>query len=64
MNVFRLLETASWAASCVLALWLIVDLLRTNRRYSEAILMSSREGEIEDELVIERSIDMTDGGTA
>ena len=53
MNVFRLLEWASWIVSAGLALWLVTDLLRTNSRYSEETLMSSREGEIEDELVID-----------
>lgn len=53
MNVFRLCEIASWAGSAVLALWLVADLVRTNRRYGEDVLMSSREGDIEDELVID-----------
>lgn len=51
--LFRALEMASWIVSAALALWLLVDLIRTNLRYSEAVLMSSREGEIEDELVID-----------
>lgn len=51
--MFRALEMASWIASAGLAIWLLVDLVRTNMRYSEAVLMSSREGEIEDELVID-----------
>lgn len=53
MNPFRVLELAAWAASAVFALWLVVDLFRTNMRYSESLLMSSREGEIEDELIID-----------
>lgn len=52
-SLFRALELASWIVSAALALWLLVDLVRTNLRYSEAVLMSSREGEIEDELVID-----------
>lgn len=51
--LFRALEMASWIVSAALALWLLVDLVRTNLRYSEAVLMSSREGEIEDELIID-----------
>lgn len=53
MNAFQLLELAAWAISAVLGLWMLVDLLRTNMAYSEDVLMSSREGEIEDEFVID-----------
>jgi hypothetical protein len=53
MIVFKVLEIASWAVSFILAVWMIVNLLRTNARYSEEVLMSSREGEIEDELIID-----------
>lgn len=52
-STFRTLEMISWAISVVLGLWLLVDLFRTNSRYGEDVLMSSREGEIEDEMVIE-----------
>jgi hypothetical protein len=55
MNSFQLLEYAAWAISILLGLWMLVDLVRTNRTYSEDVLMSSREGEIEDELVIDPS---------
>lgn len=53
MNPFTLLQVAAWVASALLGLWLVLDLFRTNNRYSEAILMSSREGEIEDEMVVD-----------
>ena len=53
MSLFKALELASWVASAAFALWLTVDLVRTNMRYSETMLMSSREGEIEDELIID-----------
>jgi len=53
MIVFRILEIVSWAISFILAVWLIVNLLRTNAHYGEDVLMSSREGEIEDELIID-----------
>jgi hypothetical protein len=53
MNVFKALEIAAWAASAAFTIWLVIDLVRTNMRYSESTLMSSREGEIEDELVID-----------
>ena len=45
----------------VLGLWLLYDLYRTNTRYGEDVLMSSREGEIEDEMVIEEPAAL--GGT-
>jgi hypothetical protein len=55
MNAFQLLELASWVISALLGLWLLVDLFRTNAAYSEDVLMSSREGEIEDELTVDAS---------
>ena len=53
MNAFQMLELASWIISAVLGIWMLIDLVRTNMAYSEDLLMSSREGEIEDELVID-----------
>lgn len=53
MNIFALGQIAAWVASALLGIWLLLDLTRTNRKYSEETLMSSREGEIEDELSIE-----------
>ena len=53
MNAFQLLELAAWAISAVLGLWMLVDLLRTNMAYSEDVLMSSREGEIEDDFIVD-----------
>ena len=52
-SLFKSLEYASWAISVGLGLLLLYDLYRTNTSYSEDVLMSSREGEIEDEMVIE-----------
>lgn len=60
-SVFRSLEYASWAISVVLGLLLLYDLYRTNTSYSEDVLMSSREGEIEDEMMIEEPAAL--GGT-
>jgi len=37
----------SWAVSALLVAWMIFDWMRTDARYSEADLTSSREGEIE-----------------
>lgn len=53
MNNFQLLEYAAWGLSAILGLWMVFDLIRTDRTYSEDILNSSREGEIEDALVID-----------
>lgn len=40
---------ACWAASAVLALWMIADWYRVDTTFSEDVLTSSREGEIEAE---------------
>jgi hypothetical protein len=53
MNSFQILEYIAWAISIALGLWMLVDLIRTNRAYSERFLLSSREGEIDDALVID-----------
>lgn len=53
MNNFQLLEYAAWGLSALLGLWMLIDLIRTDRTYSEALLNSSQEGEIEDGLVID-----------
>lgn len=55
MHAFNYLEIAAWAISAVLGLWMLYDLIRTNSAYSEDLLTSSREGEIEDTLVIDPS---------
>lgn len=36
-----------WGASAVLVLWMLFDWFRTDTTYSEDVLTSSREGEIE-----------------
>ncbi len=53
MNGFQYLELAAWVISALLGLWMLVDMIRTNAAYSEDVLLSSREGEIEDELIID-----------
>ena len=53
LNNFQLLEYAAWGLSAVLGLWMLIDLIRTDRSYSEELLTSSQEGEIEDALVID-----------
>lgn len=53
MNQFQYLELAAWAISALLGLWMLFDMIRTNANYSDDVLLSSREGEIEDELIID-----------
>jgi len=51
MSNFQLLEYAAWGISGILGLWLLFDLLKTDRTYSEEFLTSSREGDIDDMFV-------------
>jgi hypothetical protein len=53
VNNFQLLEYAAWGLSALLGLWMLIDLIRTDRTYNEELLNSSQEGEIEDTLVID-----------
>jgi hypothetical protein len=53
MNSFQILEYIAWAISIALGIWMLIDLIRTNLAYSEQLLLSSREGEIDDALVID-----------
>ena len=53
MNSFQLLEYAAWALSAILGLWMLFDMIKTNRAYNEDLLTSSKEGEIDDTLVID-----------
>ena len=53
MNSFQILEYVAWTISVLLGVWMVVDLVRTNRAYSEELLLSSLEGEIDDALVID-----------
>jgi hypothetical protein len=43
-----LVNYAVWAAAAALGLWMLWDMLRTDRSYSEEFLTSSAEGEIID----------------
>jgi hypothetical protein len=45
--IWTLLEYAAWAASALILLWMLLDAVRVNRDFSEDVLLSSREGEIE-----------------
>ena len=53
LNDFQKLELGAWVLSALLGLWMLFDMFRTNLRYSESVLLSSKEGEIEDALVID-----------
>ncbi len=55
MNSFQLLEYAAWALSAILGLWMLFDMIKTNRSYNEDLLTSSKEGEIDETLVIDPS---------
>lgn len=48
MNNFQLLEYAAWGLSGIIGFWLLFDLLKTDRSYSEDFLTSSTEGEIDE----------------
>lgn len=45
--MWTFLEYAAWAASAAFALHMIYDWYKTDTTYSEDVLTSSREGEIE-----------------
>lgn len=47
MSFWPLMEFAAWALAAVFGLYIVIDWLRTDATYSEEVLTSSREGEIE-----------------
>ena len=51
MNGWEFANTAAWAVSAVLILWMVWDAIKVGREHSEDLLQSSREGL--DELVDE-----------
>lgn len=42
-----MIANAGWALAAVLTLWMLYDWFRIDTTYSEEVLTSSREGEIE-----------------
>jgi hypothetical protein len=48
MDFWNVLEYGAWGLSALLLGWMLLDALQTNRDYSEDLLTSSREGELED----------------
>ncbi|MGR3570992.1 hypothetical protein [Brevirhabdus sp.] len=47
MAIWTLLEYAAWIAAAGFGLFIIFDWLKTDSTYSEEMLTSSREGELE-----------------
>ncbi|MFD1883425.1 hypothetical protein [Paracoccus pacificus] len=47
MSIWNILEIAAWIGSAIFAALIVFDWLRTDSTYSEAELLSSREGELE-----------------
>lgn len=47
MDIWSFLELAAWALSALFAVLIVMDWIRTDSTYSEEVLTSSREGEIE-----------------
>lgn len=47
MDLWTLLELGAWALSAILGLIIVRDWIRTDSSYSEEMLTSSREGELE-----------------
>ena len=47
MDIWTLLEYAAWALSALFAVLIVMDWIRTDSTYSEDVLTSSREGELE-----------------
>jgi len=45
--MFMTLANVGWGLSALLAAWMLYDWLKTDTKYSEEMLTSSREGEIE-----------------
>mgnify|MGYP001467760505 CR=1 FL=1 len=47
MALWTFLEYAAWGLSALLAALMIIEWVRTDTTYSEEVLTSSREGELE-----------------
>ena len=47
MSIWNYAEYAAWGLSAVFGLYIVIDWLRTDAAYSEEVLTSSREGELE-----------------
>ena len=47
MEPWQIIEYFAWALSALFAALIVIDWIRTDTTYSEEVLMSSREGELE-----------------
>jgi hypothetical protein len=47
MEAWQIIEYAAWGLSVLFAVLIVVDWIRTDTTYSEEVLTSSREGELE-----------------
>lgn len=47
MDLWNWLEYGAWGLSALLGLYILTDWLKTDSSYSEEVLTSSREGELE-----------------
>ncbi len=47
MATWNLIEYAAWALSALFGLLIVIDWIKTDSSYSEEVLTSSREGELE-----------------
>lgn len=45
--MWQIVEYAAWGLSALFALLIVIDWIRTDSTYSEEVLTSSREGELE-----------------
>ena len=47
MSIWNYAEYAAWALSAAFAAYMVINWLKTDSTYSEEVLTSSREGELE-----------------
>ena len=47
MDTWNYIEYAAWGLSAIFGLWIVIDWIRVDSTYSEEVLTSSREGELE-----------------
>ena len=47
MQLWDYAENAAWVMSALFAVLILYDWIKTDRAYSDEVLMSSREGELE-----------------
>lgn len=45
MSFWSVLSYAAWAASAVILIWMVVDMIKVSKEHDEDYLLSSREGE-------------------